>query len=86
MCRLQHFLPHEVLRLLYFSLVHSHLSYCPIVYLATFKTHFKPLQILQNRAKRILHKYLPSPSSYPGKTTTENQLFVNAYPSYFLSM
>ena len=73
MYRLQHFFPYEILRLLYFSLVHSHLSYCPIVYLATFKTHLKPLQIVQNRALIIyvLHKYLPSPSSYPGKTTTE---------------
>ena len=71
MYRLQHFFPYEILRLLYFFLVHSHLSFCPIVYLATFKTHLKPLQIVQNWALRILHKYLPSPLSCPGKTTTE---------------
>ena len=71
MYKLQYFFRYEIFRLLYFSLVHSHLSYCPIVYLVTFKTHLKPLQIMQNRALRILHKYLPSPSSYPGKMTTE---------------
>ena len=85
MYRLQNFFPYEISRFLYFSLVYSHLSYCPIVYLATFKTHLKPLQIVQNWALRILNKYLPSPSSYPCKTMAET-LFVNAYPSYFLSM
>ena len=50
MYSLKQFFPYEILRLLYFPLVHSHLSYCPIVYLATFKTHLKPLQIVQNWA------------------------------------
>jgi len=81
MRRLQHFFPYEVLRLIYFALVHSHLTYCPLIYLATFKYHIKPLQTLQNRALRILQRYLPSPSSYPNKSKTETiYLLTNILP------
>ena len=56
MRRLQHFFPYEVLRLIYFALVHSHLTYCPLIYLATFKYHIKPIQTLQNWALQIFAK------------------------------
>lgn len=81
MRRFQHFFPYEILRLIYFALVHSHLTYCPLIYLATFRCHVKPIQILQNRALLILKKYLPSPSSYPNKSKTETlYLLTNILP------
>ena len=81
MRRVQHFFPCEVQRLIYFALVHSHLTYCPLIYLTTFKYHIKPIQTLQNRTLRILKRYLPSPSPYSNKSKTETiYLLTNILP------
>ena len=58
MHRLQHFFPYEILRLLYFSLVHSHYHIVLLLILAIFETNLKSLQIVQNQALRILQCFL----------------------------
>ena len=37
----------SILKIIYHSLIASHLNYCSIVYLDTFWKHLKPLQVLQ---------------------------------------
>ena len=71
MRKLQLFFPYKILRLIYFALVHSHLTHGPLIYLETFKYHIEPIQTFQNRALRILKRYLPSPSSCQNKIKTE---------------
>uniref|UniRef100_A0A6G5AAG8 Putative tick transposon n=1 Tax=Rhipicephalus microplus TaxID=6941 RepID=A0A6G5AAG8_RHIMP len=44
----------NILRVLYFSFVHSHLSYCLDSWGWTFKTYLDPIRILQKRALRII--------------------------------
>lgn len=54
MHKLRTTLPQEALRLVYFSLVHSHLTQlCGICGLAA-ATYLKPVQVMQNRALKIL--------------------------------
>ena len=55
--------------------------YCPLIYLATFKYHIKPIQTLLNRPLQILQRYLPSPSSYPNQSKTETiYLLIKIFP------
>ena len=42
------------LRSLYFALIHSHLSYCPIILNCLSKSNFKKLEKLQRKAVRII--------------------------------
>ena len=57
---------------IYHSLITSYLNYCSVVYLNTFWEHIKPLQVLQNRAIRILGSFLHRPSKleYVSETKT----------------
>ena len=71
MCRLKNLLPYCALKSLYISLVQSHFDYASIIFLNTFKSNVTPLQIIQNKAVRILKPFLPSPSNFPLKSTTE---------------
>ena len=48
MRHLKFILPYNALRSVYFSLVHSYLNYCPLVYSNTFRSHLLPLQRQQN--------------------------------------
>lgn len=50
-----HMLPVHVLKLIYFSLIHSHLNYLPNVWGVAANMHVKPLQVLQNRAFKLIH-------------------------------
>ena len=72
MNHLKFILPFFALKSLYHSLVHSYINYCPIIFLNTFKTHILPLQRQQNKALRLLKNFLPSPFSYPGKSSTKS--------------
>ena len=74
MCRLKNLLPFCALKSLYFSLVQSHFDYASIIFLNTFKSNVTPLKIIQNKAVRILKPFLPSPSNFPLKSTTETLL------------
>jgi hypothetical protein len=70
MRRLKHYLPYSALRSIYFALIQSNINYCSLVYLSTFKSHIKPIQILQNKAVRILKLFISSPISLPNKSST----------------
>jgi Reverse transcriptase (RNA-dependent DNA polymerase) len=52
--RSKNFLPKRALRMLYFALVHCHLTYCPIIYSIASKTQIKKLQIVQKKAIRVI--------------------------------
>ena len=54
MCRLRHVFPVNILKSIYFSLVHPFFLYSVSVWASTFPSVYKPLQILQNKAIRIL--------------------------------
>ena len=71
MCRLKNLLPYCALKSLYISLVQYYFDYASIIFLNTFKSNVTPLQIIQNKAVRILKPFLPSPSNFPLKSTTE---------------
>lgn len=52
--RLCHFFPKAILKSIYYSFVHPYFLYCISVWASTFPSVFKSLQILQNKAMRIL--------------------------------
>lgn len=56
-------LPQEVLRLIYFSLFHSHVVYLCSLWGQTFASYIRPLQVLQNRALKILYNLPPRTST-----------------------
>ena len=67
---LKHYLPYSALQSIYFALIQSNINYCSLVYLSTFKSYIKPIQILQNKAFRILKLFIPSPNALPNKSPT----------------
>jgi exonuclease III len=52
--RSKNFLPKSSLITLYYSLIHSHLSYCPIIASCTSKTNLKKIFLAQKKAIRII--------------------------------
>ena len=54
MYKLKHILPAYVLKQLYFAFFHPHLLYGIIIWAATFKSYLEPLNILQNKAIKII--------------------------------
>ena len=70
MQRLKLCLPYSALRSIYFALINNNINYCSLVYLSTFKSHIKPMQILQNKALRILKLFIPSPIELLNKSST----------------
>ena len=54
--KVQNILPEVALRMMYFSLINSHLYYGLSAYSCTSKTQLKPLVILQKKAIRIISK------------------------------
>lgn len=55
MRKLRYLFPCEILRMLYFSMVHPYLIYCCMVWSKTFVTHLHPLCVTQNMAIRVLY-------------------------------
>jgi hypothetical protein len=53
--RSKNFISKNARKLLFYAMVHSHLTYCPIIYGTASKTHIKKLSILQKKAIRILN-------------------------------
>ena len=54
LCKLRFLFPFSTLLLLYHALIHLHLLYGPPICGSTFKTYLDKLQILQNKAIRII--------------------------------
>ena len=52
--KLKHLFPSNVIRLLYFSLIHPYILYCSSVWLGTFPSVLRPIRVLQNNAIRSL--------------------------------
>lgn len=53
--KMRDFLPTDALKMIYFSLIHSHLVYLCCIWGQTFYSHMKPLQTLQNRALKLVY-------------------------------
>jgi len=53
-CKIRHFADMKILRLIYFSLFHSHLQYCVIDWGRAYKTVIGPVQVLQNRILKYM--------------------------------
>lgn len=62
MYKLKNIIPSEALKNVYFSLIHSHLTYMVNIWGASAAAHLRPLQVLQNRALKIVFN-LPSLTS-----------------------
>lgn len=54
--KLSHFLPRNVLLMLYFSLVHCHLEYLCLIWGSASACYLRPLQVLQNRSLRFIFR------------------------------
>ena len=52
--KIRHFVPYEVLKLLYYSLFHSFLSYCIAVWGFTYKSYFQKLFVLQKKIIKVM--------------------------------
>jgi hypothetical protein len=44
-------------RKIYFALIHSHLNYLAAIWGNTYKSHLKPLKVMQNKALKIVYNY-----------------------------
>jgi len=66
-CKIRHFADIKILRLIYFSLFHSHLQYCIIDWERVYKTFIRPVQVLQNR----ILKYM----TFSTRTSSANNIF-----------
>ena len=76
--RLKQVFPFSILKILYHSLIESYLNYCPIVYLNTFIVHLQPLQIIQNKAIRILGAFVHRPARLKNLSETQTlYIFLN---------
>ena len=54
MCKLKHIIPLRILIRLYYAFFHSHLLYGLLVWSATYTSYLQPINILQNKALRII--------------------------------
>ena len=54
MCKLKHIVPLRILIRLYYAFFHSHLLYGLLVWSATCTSYLQPINILQNKALRII--------------------------------
>ena len=53
MRKLKHIFPQNVLRLLYFSLIHPYILYCSSIWLGTFPSIVHPIRVIQNNTVRV---------------------------------
>ena len=58
--RLKHILPERTLRTTYFAIIYPYISYGCLVWSINFYVNYKRVQILQNKAARIIGKYVKS--------------------------
>ena len=76
--RMKHVFPFSILKILYHSLIESYFKYCPVIYLNTFMVHLQPLQIIQNKAVRILGTFVHRPVRLQNLSETQTlYLFLN---------
>ena len=54
--KLRYILPSNVLKLIYFALIHSHLNYCNHIWGNTYATHIDRLHVLQKKSIRNITK------------------------------
>jgi len=54
--RISHLLPPQVLKNLYYTLIYPYLTYCNLIWTATYPSHLTKLEILQKKALRIITK------------------------------
>ena len=66
-CKIRHFADIKILRLIYFSLFHSHLQYCIMDWGRAYKTVIWPMQVLQNR----IVKYM----TFSNRTSSASNIF-----------
>ena len=76
--RLKQVFPFSILKILHYSLIESYLNYCPTIYLNTFMVHLRPLQIVQNKAIRILGTFVHRPARLKNLSETQTlYIFLN---------
>jgi len=66
-CEIGHFVDIKILRLIYFSLFHSHLQYCIIDWGRAYKTVIRPVQVLEN----LIMKYM----TFSDRTSSASNIF-----------
>jgi len=66
-CKIRHFADMKILRLIYFSLFHTHFQYCPIDWGLAYKTVIRPVQVLQHQ----ILKYM----TFSNRTSSANNIF-----------
>jgi len=50
------YLPKDLLKLLYTTLIRSHMEYCSSIFSSSAKTHLKKLDVIQRKAARIIYE------------------------------
>ena len=55
--KLQYIFPRDILRTIYYSLIHPYLLYCCNVWGSTFPSHLHRVRVLQNKALRVLKRF-----------------------------
>ena len=52
--KMRYYVDNSTLRSLYFSFIHCYINYCPLIFLNSFDTHLKPLEVAQKKCVRII--------------------------------
>ena len=52
--KLRYTFPGSILKLIFFCLVQSYVSYCPIVWMSTFPSTLRSLSVMHNKARRLV--------------------------------
>ena len=66
---------YQVMRKLYFSLVECYFQYCPTVWILTFHSHLRRLQIVQNKSIKILYQFLTHPRKTKELSETKTSFY-----------
>jgi len=59
LCKVRHYMPQKTLEMLYYALIHLHLLYGLSIWGSTYPSYLKKLNILQNKAIKLISRGFP---------------------------
>ena len=72
----KHFLPQKILLTLYYSLIYLYIAYGCFILSSNFFTNYKRVQVVQNKAIRIIGKYVKEAQETSACYKSLNMLYV----------
>jgi uncharacterized surface protein with fasciclin (FAS1) repeats len=82
----KHILPYELMRQIYFTLIHPYLNYGTLLWGSAKKMHLRKLVTLQNKSVRMVTLANYNASAAPIYTTTKSMPFDNLFKSHLANL